>query len=44
MAKGLGKKAYHKQDMDKLNRVALVIGGAVAVVILFLMVLSFVTQ
>lgn len=44
MARGLGKRAYHKQDMAKLNRVALVIGGAVAVIILFLMILSFVTQ
>jgi hypothetical protein len=43
MAKGVSKRGYHKQDMDKLNRTALFIGGAVAAVILLAMVVSFLT-
>lgn len=42
MAKGAGKRAYHKQDMDKLNRTALLIGGAAAGIILILMIVSFI--
>jgi hypothetical protein len=41
VAKGASKRGYHKQDMDKLNRTALLIGGTVAAVILLLMVFSF---
>lgn len=41
MAKGTGKRAYHKKDMAKLNRTALTIGGAAAAVILLLMIISF---
>ncbi|MDD4602136.1 hypothetical protein SDC9_37326 [bioreactor metagenome] len=41
MAKGTGKRAYHKQDMAKVNRTALVIGGGAAAIILLLMMLSF---
>ncbi|MEN6565917.1 MAG: DUF2970 domain-containing protein [Veillonellales bacterium] len=42
MSKGIGKRAYHKQDMDKLNRTALIIGGVAAAVILIIMIISFV--
>lgn len=41
MAKGTGKRTYHKQDMAKLNKTALTIGGAAAVIILLLMIFSF---
>lgn len=41
MAKAVSKRGYHKKDMDKLNRTALIAGGAVAAVILLLMVFSF---
>lgn len=41
MAKGNGKRAYHKQDMAKLNRTALIVGGAAAGLILILIVISF---
>lgn len=41
MAKGISKRGHHKQDMDKLNRTALVLGGAVACIILLMMVISF---
>jgi hypothetical protein len=40
-AKGVGKRGYHKQDVDKLNRTALMAGGVAAAVILLLMVVSF---
>jgi len=38
VAKGQGKRAHHKQDVDKLNRTALMIGGIVAVVILLVII------
>ncbi len=38
MAKAVKKRAYHKQDMDKLNRTALIIGGIAAIIILLLMI------
>ena len=41
MVKGSSKRAYHKQDMAKVNRTALIIGGASAGLILILMVFSF---
>ena len=40
MAKSTSKKAYHRQDMNKVNRTALVIGGATAAAILVAMILS----
>lgn len=43
MAKGFSKRGYHKQDMDKLNRTALLIGGVVAAAIVLMMVVSFLT-
>ncbi|MDR3591339.1 MAG: hypothetical protein P4N41_16920 [Negativicutes bacterium] len=43
MAKGISKRDYHRQDMDKLNRTALFIGGAVAAAIVLMMVVSFLT-
>jgi hypothetical protein len=43
MAKGVSKRGYHKQDMDKLNRTALIIGGAVAAAIMLMMAVSFLT-
>ena len=42
MAKAKGKHQYHREDMAKLNRTALIIGGATAGVILVVMILSFV--
>lgn len=41
MVKGAGKRAYHRRDMSKVNRTALTIGGAVATLILILMIFSF---
>lgn len=38
VAKVMKKRAYHKQDMDKLNRIALLIGGIAAAIILLLMI------
>jgi hypothetical protein len=43
MAKGVSKRGYHKKDMDKLNRTALIIGGAVAAAIILMMAFSFLT-
>lgn len=42
MAKTIGKRAYHKQEMNNLKRKAFIIGGAVAVVSLVLIIFSFV--
>ncbi|MCE5285458.1 MAG: DUF2970 domain-containing protein [Pelosinus sp.] len=42
MARSMGKRAYHREDMRKLNRTALIIGGVVAAVILLLMIGSLV--
>lgn len=38
MAKSMGKRAHHREDMRKLNRTALIIGGCVAAVILLIMI------
>lgn len=43
MAKGMGKRAYHKQDMNKLNKTALTIGAVLAVVSLVAIIISFLT-
>lgn len=40
MAKAAGKRAYHRQDMKKVDRTALMIGGATAAVILLAMIVS----
>ena len=42
MAKSKGKHQYHKQDANKLNRIALTIGGGLAVIIIIVMIASFV--
>ena len=42
MAKGIGKRAYHKQDMNKQKRTALTIGGVLAAIILLVIIVSFV--
>lgn len=42
MAKGIGKRAYHKQDMNKLHRTARTIGGVLAAIILLAVIISFV--
>lgn len=41
MAKGASKRGYHKQDMNKVNRTAFIVGGAVAAGLLVAMVISF---
>lgn len=41
MAKGMGKRAYHKRDMNNLNRKALTIGGILAVLSLVTIIFSF---
>ena len=43
MPKGTSKRGYHKQDMDKVNRTALIIGGGVAAILLIIMIISFVS-
>ena len=43
MNKGIGKRAYHKQDMNKQKRTALTIGGVLAAVILLVIIISFVS-
>ncbi len=40
MAKGMGKRAHHRQDMRKLNRTALIIGGVVGGVSLLAVIIS----
>lgn len=42
VARGIGKRAYHKQDMNKQKRTALTIGGWMAAVILLIIIVSFV--
>jgi len=42
VTKGKGKRAYHKQDMNKQKRTALTIGGVMAAVILLVIIISFV--
>lgn len=41
ITRGKGKRLHNRQEMDKLNRTALYIGGAAAVVILALILASF---
>lgn len=43
MSKGTSKRGYHKKDMKNLNRTAFIIGGAVAALLLVIMVISFVS-
>jgi hypothetical protein len=40
MAKGVSKRGYHKQDANKMNRTALIVGGAVAAALIVAMVVS----
>lgn len=40
MAKGMGKRAHHRQDMRKLNRTALMIGGVIGAVSLLAVIVS----
>lgn len=42
MPKGPSKRGYHKQDMYKANRTALIVGGVSAAVLLLVMVISFI--
>ncbi|MDR7867812.1 MAG: hypothetical protein RIN56_13445 [Sporomusaceae bacterium] len=42
MPRGPSKRGYHKQDMQKVNRTALVVGGVTAAVLLLVMVVSFI--
>jgi hypothetical protein len=42
VSKGTSKRGYHKQDMQKANRTALIIGGTVAAAILLIITFSFV--
>lgn len=41
MAKGMGKRSYHKQETATVNRWALWIAGGAAAVILLVMAISF---
>lgn len=41
MAKGKGKRAYHKQDMNKLNKTALMIGSVLGAISLLAIIISF---
>lgn len=41
MVKGMGKRGYHRNDMDKLNKTALAIGGVTAVITLGIVLFSF---
>ena len=40
MAKNKSKRAYHKQDTDKVNKTALMIGGIVASIIVIILIAS----
>ncbi len=42
VAKGVGKRAYHRQDMNKQKRTALTIGGGLAAIILLTIIVSFI--
>jgi len=39
--KGISKRGHHKQEINQVNRTALIIGGGAAAVILLLIVVSF---
>lgn len=41
MAKGMGKRAYHKRDMNQLNQRALKIGALLGIISLLVIVISF---
>ena len=41
MARASGKRAYHKQDMNKQKRTAMTIGGVLAAIILLAIIISF---
>ena len=41
MARGIGKRAYHKKDMNQLKYRALTIGGVLAAVSLLIIIISF---
>ena len=40
MAKGMGKRAHHRQDMRKLNKTALTIGGLLGAASLLAVIIS----
>lgn len=40
MTKGIGKRAYHKREMNDLKRRAMIIGGVVAGVSLVMIIFS----
>ena len=40
MARSKGKRFYHRQDMDKVNRVALYVGGIAACLLVVVMIFS----
>ena len=40
MTKGMGKRAHHRQDMKRLNKTALTIGGIMGAVILSAVIIS----
>jgi hypothetical protein len=42
VVKAKSKRAYHKQDMDNLNRTALIISGVAAAVIIIIMIIGFI--
>lgn len=42
MAKGMSKRAYHKQEMNNVNQTALKIGAVLAAVSLLAIIISFV--
>lgn len=41
MAKGVSKRTHHRQDMEKLNHTAMMIGIVAGIVILAVIILSF---
>ena len=41
VAKGMSKRAYHKKDMNKLNRTALLIGSILGAISLLAIIISF---
>lgn len=40
MAKSKSKRSYHKSEVDKVNKMALLIGGSVALIIIVIIVAS----
>ena len=41
ISRGKGKRLHNKEEVDKMNRTALIVGGVSAACILVLMVISF---